>query len=197
MRPTDFCFPSLCQRVPAPRRFPICARFDPCAAGGRDTSRYPCPLRRAARLVRPGGVLLPRARRCDRTSDTPSLTGVPRDRVALFLRRTIPLPAGLDRFVRLPRDGTAAPSTRGAFHRPVPEPSARAPFPTSSHDPRFPRSRGFAHRDPVLDALSLAASPLLALAIDEDPPLARPRLRELVVRLEEDPAHASLGQAFA
>lgn len=37
--------------------------------------------------------------------------------------------------------------------------------------------------------------PLLACAIGEDPPLARPRPRELVVRLEEDLAHAFLGQA--
>lgn len=37
--------------------------------------------------------------------------------------------------------------------------------------------------------------PLLACAIGEDPPLARPRPRELVIRLEEDRAHASLGQA--
>lgn len=102
-------------------------------------------------LFRPGALSSPAPRRRDRTSDTPSLTGFPRDRVALFLRRTTPLPAGLDRFVRLPRDGTAAPSTRGAFHRQVPVPSTRAPFPTPSHDPCFPRSRGFAHRDPVLD----------------------------------------------
>jgi len=36
---------------------------------------------------------------------------------------------------------------------------------------------------------------LLACAIGESPPLARPRPRELAVRLEEDRAHASLGQA--
>jgi hypothetical protein len=38
-------------------------------------------------------------------------------------------------------------------------------------------------------------SSLLACAIGEDPPLARPRPRELAIRLEEDRAHASLGQA--
>jgi hypothetical protein len=37
--------------------------------------------------------------------------------------------------------------------------------------------------------------PLLACAIGKDPPLARPRPRELAVRLEEDRAHACLGQA--
>jgi hypothetical protein len=36
---------------------------------------------------------------------------------------------------------------------------------------------------------------LLACAIGKNPPLARPRPRELAVRLEEDRAHASLGQA--
>lgn len=44
-------------------------------------------------------------------------------------------------------------------------------------------------------SLRLQRLPLLACAIGERPPLARPRPRELVVRLEEDLAHAFLGQA--
>lgn len=195
MRPTDFCFPSLCRRAPAPRRFPIRVRFYPTASGGKDASRHPCPLRWAARLLSMRGVFFPAPRRRDRTSDTPSLTGLPRDRGALFLRRTTPLPAGLDRFFRLPRDGNAAPSTRGAFHRQVPEPSARAPFPTPSRDPCFPDPAALHTATRFSTPLRSRRPPLFAFAIDEDPPLARPRPRELVVRLEEDPAHASLGQA--
>jgi len=53
----------------------------------------------------------------------------------------------------------------------------------------------FAHRELPLDASSLATAPRLAFAIRQDPPLARPRPRELAIRLEEDRAHASLGRA--
>lgn len=67
----------------------------------------------------------------------------------------------------------------------------------SGHDSCFSRrSRPLQHgRGAVLAASSLATAPLLACAIGEGPPLARPRPRELAVRLEEDRAHASLGQA--
>jgi hypothetical protein len=159
MRPTDFCFPSLCRRAPAPRRFPICVRFYPTASGGKDASRHPLPASVGRAPCFDAGRFLPRAEAHDRTSDTPSLTELSRERDALFLRRTLSLPASLDRFCRLPRDGMTAPSIRGAFHRRVPEPSTRALFPAPSRDSCVPRSRGFAHRDPVLDALSLAAAP--------------------------------------
>jgi len=66
--------------------------------------------------------------------------------------------------------------------------------PTLSHDPRFPHLHGFANRELPLDASSLTTAPRLAFAIRQDPPLARPRPRELAIRLEEDRAHASLGQ---
>jgi len=67
--------------------------------------------------------------------------------------------------------------------------------PTLSRDPCFPQLPGYAHRELPLDAASLTTAPRLAFAIRQDPPLARPRPRELAIRLEEDRAHASLGQA--
>lgn len=71
------------------------------------------------------GRFLPRAEAFGRTSDTPSLDRALTSRDALFLRRTISLSASLDRLFHLPRDGRTAPSIRGAFRRPVSEPSAR------------------------------------------------------------------------
>jgi len=141
---------------------------------------------------------LPRAEALDRTSDTPVASEHSRGATPYFFGATTPLSKRLARFVRHPHDGTTKPSNRGAFHRQVPEPSTRAPAVEC-------RPRVMTRVRSGLAALHTATRlskplrsrrpPLLACAIGEGPPLARPRPRELVVRLEEDLAHASLGQA--
>jgi len=128
MRPTDFCFPSLRQRAPAPRRFPIaCNRFDPISATEeRDTSRYPARFGGSRAFFR-CGAFLPRAEALDRTSDTPVASEIFAVSTPYCFGATTPLSKRLARFARRPRDGTTKPSNRGAFHRQVPEPSTRAP----------------------------------------------------------------------
>jgi len=194
MRPTDFCFPSLCRREPAPRLLPRSVRFYP-ALRRAGCFTAPCSLRLALCLVSMRVVLFPAPRRTTEPLTPPSPSEISRDVSPYFFGAAPPLSKDLDPLACDSRDGAAASWTRGAFHRQVPVPSTRAPLPAPSHDPCFPRSRGVAHRDPALATPSLATTALLALAIGARPPLARPRPRELVVRLEEDPAHASLGQA--
>jgi len=145
MRPTDFCFPSLCRREPAPRLFPTLRPVLPGASGERDTSRYPARFSGPRALFR-CGVFLPRAETLDRASDTPVALRASAWRVALFLRRcahalegprpTPPRSPWRDRSILDPR---CLPS-------PSAEPSTRAPtqVPTTSRDSRFRRSRGFA-----------------------------------------------------
>jgi len=71
MRPTDFCFPSLCQRAPAPRLLPIYEPVLPDCIRREGCFTAPFSLRWAARLVSTWGRFLPRAEALDRTSDTP------------------------------------------------------------------------------------------------------------------------------
>jgi len=143
------------------------------------------------------GCFFPAPRRSTEPLTPPSPSELPRDASPYFFGAAPTLSKDLDRLLHDPRDGTAASSIRGAFHRRVPSPP-----PARRHKCRRRAvTRAFADlavlhsRDPALVAPSLTTTLLLALAIGERPPLARPRPRELVVRLEEDRAHASLGQA--
>lgn len=64
MRPTDDCFPSLCQRAPAPRRFPIHRDRVASTAVIRREGHFTMPsaLRRATHLLSPRDVFFPMTR---------------------------------------------------------------------------------------------------------------------------------------
>jgi len=122
MRPTDFCFPSLCQRAPAPRRLPFRGRFDPITSGEWDTSRYPARFGGPRALFRHRGVFFPVPRRSTEPLTPRRCSELPRGSAPYFFGAATTLPESLGRLFRDPRDGITAPSTRGAFHRPVPRP---------------------------------------------------------------------------
>jgi hypothetical protein len=173
----------------------LCGRFDP-SHPGRGIL-HGTPLASAGRAPSfDAGRFLPRAEALDRTSDIPSLLRASTSWGASLFRRFITLPESLDRFLHDPRDGIAAPSTRGAFHRHVPSPPPERRFRPRAVTRTFPDPAVLHTATRFSTPVRSRRSPLLAFAIGEDPPLARPRPRELVVRLEEDPAHAFLGQAL-
>jgi len=156
----------------------------------------PRSLRRTSRLLSAWGVFFPAPRR----SAVPLVTPLSSPEVAAWSRLTSSALPSRPRETET--DSSGIPVTGPRHPRPRVPSIDKSPSPSpvcrEGTGPRpwlFP-SHAVLHAAARFSPLLRSRRPsLLACAIGEGPPLARPRPRELAVRLEEDPAHASLGQA--
>jgi len=151
------------------------------------------PLASAGRSLAARGVLFPAPRRMTEPLTPPSPPELPRPRRSRTHGRSR----------KAETDSSAFPVKRTRHPRPEVPSIDKLANPPRGHRHRShaiahaSARRGFAAATRFSTPLRSRRSPDPALAITADPPLARPRPRELVVRLEEDRAHVSLGQDAA